>query len=418
MAIGVNSERLWNDLMQMAEIGRTPAGGCNRQALTDLDMRGRALFQSWCEVAGLVMSADAGGNLFARLEGADPSLPPLVLGSHLDTQPTGGKFDGILGVLAALEVVRQLQERGITPRRPVEIACWMNEEGARFAPAMMGSGLYAGALDLEEIRAVTDADGVSIGAELERHGFTALPQPADKDIHAYLELHIEQGPVLEAEGADIGVVTGAQGIRWYDVVLRGAETHAGPSPMEMRRDPVTLLPDLIAGVMAIGTGDPLARATVGQIGAHPGSRNVVPGRVELSVDLRHPDEAVLTQMHQTLTDLVAGLTHPDSGLSAALNQVWHSPVVAFDPGLVSAIRQGAIALGLSHRDIVSGAGHDALMVARRAPTAMIFTPCRDGISHNEAEHIEPHQAAAGAHVLLEAVLRLIEQDQPGMSLSR
>jgi N-carbamoyl-L-amino-acid hydrolase len=188
--------------------------------------------------------------------------------------------------------------------------------------------------------------------------------------------------------------------------------------MEMRRDPVTLLPDLIAGVMAIGTGDPLARATVGQIGAHPGSRNVVPGRVELSVDLRHPDEAVLTQMHQTLTDLVAGLTHPDSGLSAALNQVWHSPVVAFDPGLVSAIRQGAIALGLSHRDIVSGAGHDALMVARRAPTAMIFTPCRDGISHNEAEHIEPHQAAAGAHVLLEAVLRLIEQDQPGMSLSR
>jgi len=418
MAIGVNSERLWNDLMQMAEIGGTPAGGCNRQALTDLDMRGRALFQSWCEAAGLVISADAGGNLFARLEGADPSLPPLVLGSHLDTQPTGGKFDGILGVLAALEVVQQVQERGITPRRPIEIACWMNEEGARFAPAMMGSGLFARALDLDEVRAVTDAEGITIGAELDRHGFTALPHPADKDIHAYLELHIEQGPVLEAEGADIGVVTGAQGIRWYDVVLQGAETHAGPSPMGMRRDPVTLLPGLIAGVMAIGTGDPLARATIGQIGAQPGSRNVVPGWVELSVDLRHPDEAVLTRMHQALNDLVGGLARPNSGISATLTQVWHSPVVSFDPGLVRAIRQGAIAQGLSHRDIVSGAGHDALMVARRVPTAMIFTPCRDGISHNEAEHIEPHQAAAGANVLLEAVLHLLEQDQPGMSLSR
>lgn len=403
--IKVNGARLWANLMEMAAIGATEDGGCDRQALTDLDLRGRNLFAQWCDEIGLTICTDAVGNMFARLPGRNDALPPLVLGSHLDTQPTGGKFDGVLGVLAGLEVVQRILEEGIKPERPVEVACWMNEEGARFAPAMMGSGVWAGMLELDDVRQSRDSDGISVGAELDRHGFGKQAHPKHKEIGAYLELHIEQGPILEREGYDIGVVTGAQGIRWYDVVLTGQETHAGPSPMSMRHDPMTMLPALISGVLEIGTRDTVARATMGQISSFPSSRNVVPKAVTVSVDLRHPDEAVLESMHNALKALVTSLPGSSAQLGAAVQQIWHSPVVTFDKELVCAVTEGAAAHGYRHREIISGAGHDALMVARRAPTSMIFVPCRDGVSHNPAEHIEPYQAEAGANVLLAAALK-------------
>ena len=403
MVLKVNSERLWQSLMDMAQIGATSKGGCNRGALTDLDIEARELFAKWCQQESLTVSYDAVGNMFARFDGADASLAPLVIGSHLDTQPTGGKFDGILGVLAGLEVVRTLKEAGFRPERSIEIADWMNEEGARFAPAMMGSGVYSGMLDLEEVRAIRDSDGVLVGAELDRHGYSDCPHPSSKEIYAYLELHIEQGPALEAEEKSIGVVTGAQGIRWYDLTLTGQEAHAGPTPMSHRKDPVSLLPALIDGILELGKRDPAARATVGHLNASPGSRNVVPGQIDLSVDLRHPDEAVLSSMNQRLQQLVSDLKTLDGRIEVELHQIWHSPVVEFDKGLISTIHKGIKAYQLDHMDIISGAGHDALMLARKVPTAMIFTPCRDGISHNEAEHIELGQAADGANALLAAV---------------
>lgn len=412
MTLRINSDRLWQNLMAMAQIGPLSKGGCNRQCLSDLDEEGRDLFRKWCADLKLEMSSDAAGNLFARLPGRDNTLAPLVLGSHLDTQPTGGRFDGILGVLAGLETVQVLAEAGITPERPVEIAVWMNEEGSRFAPAMMGSGIYAGMLDLGMVRATKDAEGITVGEELDRHGYSSGPDPREKDIHAYLELHIEQGPVLEAEGKEIGVVTGAQGIRWYDLTVTGSEAHAGPTPMGLRKDPMNAVPELVEGILSIGRRDADARATIGCFNALPASRNVIPGTLNITVDLRHPSEAELTDMDATLARLLDGLRAKHPGLGFELNQIWHSPVVEFDTRLVSAIRSGAESRGYSQRDIVSGAGHDALMVARRVPTAMIFTPCRDGISHNEAEHIEPEQAAAGAEVLLGAVQDFLEITPP------
>lgn len=393
--------------MQMAQIGGTAKGGCDRQALTDLDVEGRSLFATWCRELDLNISHDAIGNMFARLPGKNPALPPLVIGSHLDTQPTGGKYDGVLGVLAGLEVLQTIGEKAITPDRSLEVAVWMNEEGARFAPAMMGSGVFAGMLDLAEIRSVTDSAGISVGEALDRHGYSSGSDPTAKDMHAYLELHIEQGPVLEAQEKSVGVVTGAQGIRWYDVTLAGQEAHAGPTPMSLRRDPMELVPDLVREILEIGKIDPDARATIGQFQAHPGSRNVIPGSISLTVDLRHPNEETLSNMHDRLTGHVQGLSEICAGTSAELRQIWHSPVVEFDDDLIRSIRMGAELLGYSHLDMISGAGHDSLMVARCVPTAMIFIPCLDGISHNEAEHIEPEQAEAGANVLLCATLETL-----------
>ncbi len=413
MTLHINADRLWQNLMAMAEIGPLSKGGSNRQTLSDLDEAGRDLFRSWCAALDLEISFDTAGNLFARLPGTSPNLAPLVLGSHLDTQPTGGKFDGVLGVLAGLEVLQVLRENGLQPQRSVEVAVWMNEEGSRFAPAMMGSGIYAGMLDLDTVRATTDAEGITVGAELDRHGYAAGSDPQAKDIHAYLELHIEQGPVLEAEDTEIGVVTGAQGIRWYDLTVTGSEAHAGPTPMALRRDPMNSVGELIESILTIGRRDDDARATIGCFNASPGSRNVIPGSLNITIDLRHPSEAELTDMDASLAALLDALRAKHPGLGFELNQIWHSPVVEFDARLVSAIRTGAESRGYSQRDIVSGAGHDALMVARRVPTAMIFIPCRDGISHNEAEHIEPAQAAAGADVLLGAVLDVLKVNPQG-----
>lgn len=363
----------------------------------------------WCRDLGLSLTVDAAGNLFARRAGKDETLPPLVIGSHLDTQPTGGKFDGILGVLAGLEIMRVLHENAIETNRPIEIVSWMNEEGARFAPAMMGAGVYAEVFDLTSVRQIQDAEGISVGEELDRHGFSKGADPRDKMMHAYLELHIEQGPVLEAEDVTIGVVTGAQAIRWYEVTIVGDEAHAGPTPMHLRKDPMKALPDLVNAVLDIGETDADSRGTIGQLEARPGSRNVIPGSLYLSVDLRNPDEEILSDMdavfQQKLADIRAAFPH----LQIQTEQIWHSPVVRFDEALIDRVRRGASAHGFSARDIISGAGHDALYVARKVPTTMIFVPCRDGISHNAREYASPEHCAAGANVLLSAVLETLEQ---------
>jgi N-carbamoyl-L-amino-acid hydrolase len=375
--LSVNGERLWQSLMEMARIGATEKGGVCRLALTDLDRQARELFVRWCEEAGCAVRVDAMGNVFARREGEDPSLAPVGTGSHLDTQPTGGRFDGIYGVMAGLEIVRTLNDHDIRTRAPVEVVVWTNEEGSRFPPAMLGSGVFCGEFDLEYGHSRADHDGVTVGEALQRIGYLG-DAPVGSPFTAFFETHIEQGPILEAAGRTIGVVTGVQGIRWYDVGLTGAECHAGPTPMDRRRDA-------------------LAAAAL------PGSRNTVPGRVELTVDLRHPDAEALESMGRDLAAACAALA-AERGLELTCEQVWYSPPVAFDPGCVEAVRAGAEALGYSHQDAVSGAGHDAVYVSRVAPTAMVFIPCEDGISHNEVENIVPEHATAGAHVLLHAML--------------
>ena len=405
--VRIDAARLWDSLMEMAEIGATPKGGCNRLTLTDLDKRGRALFQGWCETAGLTVSVDRMGNMFARRRGTDEDLPPVVMGSHLDTQPTGGKFDGVLGVLGALEVVRSMNDLGIRTRHPVEVANWTNEEGSRYAPAMVASGVFAGAYTLEEAYAITDRDGLTLGDELERIGFKG-PEPVGKPVHAFFELHIEQGPILEDEAVDIGVVTHGQGQRWFEVTLTGFESHAGSTPMPRRRDALVGAARVGERVNAIGLAHPpLAGATAGMLNTYPNSRNVIPGKVFMTCEFRHPDDGVLDAMEAALRADVARIGE-GSGLDIDLKRVFAYPPVPFDEGCVAAVRRGAEAHGYSHRDIVSGAGHDACYVARVAPTSMIFTPCVDGISHNEAEDIRPEWASAGTHVLMHAVLEKAE----------
>ncbi len=402
--IRIDGARLWDSLMEMAKIGATPKGGCNRLTLTDLDRQGRDLFARWCAEAGLAMTVDRMGNMFAWRRGEDDSLPPVVMGSHLDTQPTGGKFDGVLGVLGALEVMRSLNDLKIRTRHPIEVANWTNEEGSRFAPAMLASGVFAGAYTLDEAYGVKDRDGLRLGDELERIGFKGDAPVGGRDIHAFFELHIEQGPILEDEGVDIGVVTHGQGQRWYEVTLKGFESHAGSTPMPRRRDALVGAARVVELVNRIGLAHPpLAVSTTGMLNPHPNSRNVIPGEVFLTCEFRHPDDAVLIVMDRALRDGIAEIAAA-AKLEAAIEQVFSYAAVAFDPGCVGAVRRAAERCGLSHRDIVSGAGHDACYVSRVAPTAMIFTPCVDGVSHNEAEEISPAWASAGTEVLLHAVL--------------
>ncbi len=402
--IRIDGARLWDSLMEMAKIGATPKGGCNRLTLTDLDRQGRDLFARWCAEAGLAMTVDRMGNMFARRRGEDESLPPVVMGSHLDTQPTGGKFDGVLGVLGALEVMRSLNDLNIRTRHPIEVANWTNEEGSRFAPAMVASGVFAGAYTLDEAYGIKDRDGLRLGDELERIGFKGDAPVGGRDIHAFFELHIEQGPILEDEGVDIGVVTHGQGQRWYEVTLKGFESHAGSTPMPRRRDALVGAARVVELVNRIGLAHPpLAVSTTGMLNPHPNSRNVIPGEVFLTCEFRHPDDAVLIVMDRALRDGIAEIAAA-AKLEAKIEQVFSYAAVAFDPGCVEAVRRAAERCGLSHRDIVSGAGHDACYVSRVAPTAMIFTPCVDGVSHNEAEEISPAWASAGTEVLLHAVL--------------
>ena len=406
--VRIDGARLWDSLMEMAKIGATPKGGCKRLTLTDLDKQGRELFTRWAEEAGCAVTVDRMGNMFARRPGVDDSLPPVVLGSHLDTQPTGGKFDGVLGVLGALEVVRTLKDLNIRTRHPVEIANWTNEEGSRYAPAMVSSGVFAGVYTEEFAYSRVDSEGKTLGDELKRIGFQGDRPVGGRPFHAFFELHIEQGPILEDENVDIGVVTHGQGQRWYEITLTGFESHAGSTPMPTRKDALLGAARVVELVNRIGLANPPnAVATVGMLNPYPNSRNVIPGQVWMTVDFRHPDDGVLAGMDKALREGVAEIC-AGIGLTQETQQIFYYPPVAFEESCVAAVREAATKLGYSHRNIVSGAGHDACYIARVAPTAMIFTPCVDGISHNETEDIKPEWATAGANVLLQAALAKAE----------
>ncbi len=402
--IQINGDRLWQTIMEMAAIGATEKGGNCRLALTDLDKQGRDLFIQWCKDAGCSIQIDAIGNIFARREGRNPDLAPVVYGSHLDTQPTGGRFDGVLGVLAGLEVMRTLNDHAVETDAPLEAVCWTNEEGARFPPAMMGSGGFVGIFSKDEIMASADLDGKTFGEELARIGYAGDTPIGGREIGSYFELHIEQGPILEAEEKTIGIVTDAQGQRWYEINITGKESHAGPTPMPVRKDALVVASKVIQEVNRIGNAHPPhACATVGQIVSSPNSRNVIPGHVFLSVDFRHPDGGTLLQMDQELKDFCASLDAED-GFEVEVTDFWQFASTHFDEACVEAVREGAKSAGYSNLDICSGAGHDAVYLAQVAPTGMIFIPCEDGISHNEIENASPQDCEAGTNVLLHAVL--------------
>ena len=400
----VDGERLWESLMEMAKIGPGVAGGNNRQTLTDEDAEGRALFRRWCEEAGCTMGVDRMGTMFARREGSDPDATPVYVGSHLDTQPTGGKYDGVLGVLGGLEIVRRLNDLDIRTKRPIVVVNFSNEEGTRFAPAMLASGVFAGVHELDWAYAREDAKGLSFGDELRRIGFVGDEEVGAREMHAFFELHIEQGPILEAEGKDIGVVTHGQGLNWLEVTLVGREAHTGSTPMPMRVNAglgmarMTVLVDEIARSHA-----PLAVGAIGHCDVHPNSRNIIPGRVVFTVDFRHPEKDVIADMDRRFREGARAIAE-EIGLEIDFERVGAFDPVEFDEGCVEAVRNAAERLGYSHRDIVSGAGHDACWINRVAPTAMVMCPCVDGLSHNEAEEITPEWASAGANVLFHAVV--------------
>jgi N-carbamoyl-L-amino-acid hydrolase len=400
----INGSRLWTSLMDLARIGATDKGGVKRLALTDLDRQGRDLVVQWAQEAGLAITVDKIGNVFMRREGSNPALPPIVTGSHIDTQPTGGKFDGNYGVLAGLEVVRTLNDLNIRTEAPIEVAFWTNEEGSRFVPVMMGSGVFCGAFSLETAYAARDVDGKSVGEELERIGYQGAQTPGDHPIGAYFETHIEQGPVLEDEDKVIGVVPAVMGLSWYDCTVEGMEAHAGPTPMHLRRDALQVATRIMQETVAIANRyPPYGRGTVGMVQVFPNSRNVIPGRVKFSIDLRNVNDELLNTMHEEMTAFV-DRTSRESGLSITLERVSYYPPCPFHPDCVGAVRNAAAKLGYSTMDVVSGAGHDAIYVARLAPAGMIFVPCKDGISHNEIEDAQPAHLEAGCNVLLHAML--------------
>jgi N-carbamoyl-L-amino-acid hydrolase len=399
----IDGRRLWDSLMEMARIGPGVAGGNNRQTLTDADGEGRHLFRRWCEAAGMTMGVDTMGNMFATRPGTE-DLPPVYMGSHLDTQPTGGKYDGVLGVLGALEVVRTMNDLGIRTRHPVVVTNWTNEEGTRFAPAMLASGVFAGIHTEDFAKSRTDAEGKRFGDELARIGWVGEEKVGARKIHAMFELHIEQGPILEAEGKDIGVVTHGQGLWWLQVTLTGKEAHTGSTPMHMRVNAGLGMARIIERVHQIAMShQPNAVGAVGQANVWPNSRNVIPGKAVFTVDIRSPEQAKLDTMRAEV-ERHAHAVAAELGLGCEIEAVGHFDPVTFDPGLVKVVRGAAEKLGLSHMDIVSGAGHDACWINRVAPTVMIMCPCVGGLSHNEAEEISPEWAAAGTDVLFHAVV--------------
>ncbi|TPM91959.1 Zn-dependent hydrolase [Mesorhizobium sp. B2-1-3A] len=400
----INSDRLWDSLMEMAKIGPGIAGGNNRQTVTDEDGEGRHLFKRWCEAAGLEMGLDEMGTMFARREGTDPSLPPVYVGSHLDTQPTGGKYDGVLGVLGGLEVVRSLNDLGIKTKHPIVVTNWTNEEGSRFAPAMMASGVFAGVLDQADVYEHTDKNGKKFGEELERIGWKGTEKVGDRKIHAFFELHIEQGPILEDEDIDIGVVTHGQGLKWLQVTLTGKEAHTGSTPMPKRRNAGLGMARVIELVHEIAMDyQPDAVGAVGHMEVYPNSRNIIAGRTVFTIDIRSPEKEVLDAMDGRIREGIDTICEA-LDIQYKVEQVGHFDPVTFDAGCVKAIRDAAERLGYTHRNIVSGAGHDACWINRVAPTAMVMCPCVDGLSHNEAEEITKEWASAGADVLFHAVV--------------
>jgi N-carbamoyl-L-amino-acid hydrolase len=404
MNLRINGHRLWSSLMELAKIGATAKGGVCRLALTDLDRQGRDLVVSWAKQAGLTITVDQIGNVFMRRAGTNPALPPIACGSHIDTQPTGGKFDGNYGVLAGLEVVRALNDANVRTEAPIEVVFWTNEEGSRFVPVMMGSGVFAGAFSLESVYAAKDVEGKTVGDELRRIGYVGDEVPGRHPLGAYFEAHIEQGPVLEDEGKTIGIVTGVLGLRWYDCTVHGMEAHAGPTPMALRKDALQVATRIMQEVVAIAHRyPPYGRGTVGFVQIHPNSRNVIPGRVKFSIDLRNVDSASLDAMDADIRAFILQ-TASDRGLQIDLEQVSYFPPCPFERGCVDAVAAAARTLGYSAMEAVSGAGHDAVYMARLAPAGMVFVPCKDGISHNEIEDAKPEHLEAGCNVLLHAML--------------
>ena len=400
----VNGDRLWESIMEMAKIGPGVAGGNNRQTLTDDDAKGRELFKSWCEKEGLAMGLDTMGNMFARREGTDPNALPVMVGSHLDTQPTGGKYDGVLGVLGGLEIIRTLNDLDIKTKHPIEIVNWTNEEGTRFAPPMLSSGVFASMHTEEWAYNREDSEGKKFGDELKRIGWRGEEPVGERKLHAFYELHIEQGPILEDENVDIGVVTHGQGLNWLQVTLVGKESHTGSTPMPKRVNAglgmarITQLVDEIALSHA-----PHAVGAIGHIDVYPNSRNIIPGKVVFTVDFRHPNKEVIQDMEDRMRKGAAKI-----GLTMDIEKVGNFDPVEFDQDCVEKVRDAAKTLGYSHMNIVSGAGHDACWINRVAPTAMIMCPCVDGLSHNEAEEITKEWSTAGADVLFHAVVNTAE----------
>ena len=400
----INGQRLWDSLMELAQIGATPKGGVCRLTLTDLDKQGRDLVTRWAREAGMTVTIDKIGNGFMRRPGRNNKLPPIMTGSHIDTQPTGGKFDGNYGVLAGIEVVRTLNDHGIETEAPIEVAFWTNEEGSRFVPVMMGSGVFAKAFTLEHAYAATDTEGKTVKGELERIGYIGDQEPGDHPIGAYFETHIEQGPVLEDNDKTIGVVSGVLGIRWFDCTVTGMEAHAGPTPMALRKDAMLAATRIMQDVVAAAhRHPPHGRGTVGMVQVFPNSRNVIPGRVKFSIDLRNSTDALVDAMAaevKAFADQVA----QEHGVQVHIEMVSSYPAQLFQPECVEAVGRAAAKLGYSHMPAVSGAGHDAVYMAKLAPSGMIFIPCKDGISHNEIEDAKPEHIEAGCNVLLHAML--------------
>nr|WP_294510320.1 Zn-dependent hydrolase [uncultured Rhodopila sp.] len=400
----IDGKRLWDSLMSFAEIGATPRGGVRRLTLSDVDKRGRDKFRAECEALGLTVRVDAIGNMFARRAGRDPNRLPVLFGSHLDSQPSGGKFDGALGVIGGLEVMRSLNDMGIVTEAPLELINWTDEEGSRFGHSLMGSGVWSGVFTLDKAYGLTDTEGTTVADALDSIGYRGAEPAAPFKADAYFELHIEQGPILEREGQPIGVVLGAQGMVWYDVVATGQDSHAGTTPPSARKDALVCaarIIDLVDRLMRARGDD--GRGTVGQLLVSPNSRNVVPGEVRFSVEFRHPVDAEVDGLDAEFPAAAQAIANA-CGVTLEVTTLFKLPAQPFDAACVDLVRQGAAKLGYGTREIVSGAGHDAVYVARHIPTAMIFTPCKDGLSHNEAESIEPEEAEAGCQVLFEAVV--------------
>jgi N-carbamoyl-L-amino-acid hydrolase len=401
--LAINPQRLWDSIMETAKFGATQKGGIKRLTLSDEDKKVRDWFKAQCELLGCSVAIDSVGNMFATRAGRRSDLLPIAMGSHLDTQPTGGKFDGVLGVLGALEAMRTLVDMGYESNAPIMIVNWTNEEGSRFAPAMLSSGVYASVFTPEFAYSRTDRDGIAFGDELRRIGYLGSEPVGTHKFQAMFELHIEQGPILEAESKMIGIVTGVQGMRWYEVTVRGQESHTGATPMGLRKNALLGAARMIEAIHQVGMAHLPGVASVGLIENRPNSRNVVPGEVFFTVDLRHPDEMVLDDMERGYQKALAQIAG-DPHLELEEKRIWNSPAVKFAPELIACVREGASQGGYSMREMASGAGHDAAYIARVAPTTMIFVPCLGGISHNEAESTTFDECGAGSQVLLNAVL--------------
>ena len=404
--IRVNGARLWGSIMDMAQIGATANGGSHRLTLSDEDKVARDIFAAACADAGLRLTIDELGDMFARRPGTDNDRAPVGMGSHLDTQPYGGRFDGVFGVMAGLEVIRTLNDHNIATAAPLEVVNWTNEEGARFAPSMLASGVYGGVFDLDWAQARVAVDtGASLLDELKRIGYHGKASVRDHEFSAFFECHIEQGPILDSEGIAVGIVDAAQGFRWYDISMEGFPSHTGSTPMVGRRNALLGMAKVVSAVDDIAHEQaPLARGTVGsQVDVGPGSRNVIPGTVSFTVDMRHPSADTLAVMDARLRADCREVAD-DIGLDLSLEQISYTEPVAFDEDCVAALKRSCEALGIRRRLITSGAGHDACYVAERCPTAMLFAPCKDGISHHESESAKPEDLEAVCNVLLHAVL--------------